>query len=155
MGVSSASQLEFARCLPDIGTRTIRGTTYTAIFARFAICTRDRPLLWAAAVFCRPSETIGGCVVVSELITVRPPRRILHRRPSHLTTASVILAQAARQHQSSVRLAHPERHNFGVVHGGYHIAEQHCGQHKCKEPQTHFANREPGHDAERGQHRHI
>ena len=43
----------------------------------------------------------GGCpgvfeairLVVSELVSMRPPRRILHRRPSHLTTASVILAQ--------------------------------------------------------------
>jgi hypothetical protein len=43
----------------------------------------------------------GGCpgvfeairLVVSELVSMRPPRRVLHRRPSHLTTASVILAQ--------------------------------------------------------------
>ena len=70
-------------------------TTYTAILARFASCTRDRPLLWTAAVFCWPSETIDGRLVVSELVTVRPPRRILHRRPSHLTTASVMLAQVA------------------------------------------------------------
>jgi hypothetical protein len=42
-------------------------TTYTAIFARFAVCTHDRPLLWAAAVFYWPSETIGGRFVVSKL----------------------------------------------------------------------------------------
>jgi hypothetical protein len=37
---------------PDSGIRTIRATTYAAIFARFTSCTRDRPLLWAARVFC-------------------------------------------------------------------------------------------------------
>jgi hypothetical protein len=39
-------------------------------------------------------ETIGGRLVVSELVTVRPPSRNLHRRPSHPTTAFVMLAQA-------------------------------------------------------------
>src|SRR5215471_13722369 len=79
---------------PDRGTSTIRVTTYAVIFGRFASCMRDRQLLWAARVFCWPSETIGGRLV-SELVTVRPPRRTLHRPPSHLTTASVMLAQAA------------------------------------------------------------
>ena len=52
-------------------------TTYAAIFDRFASCTRDGPLL--------PSETTGGRLVLSELVTVLLTRRILHRRPSHLT----------------------------------------------------------------------
>jgi hypothetical protein len=42
-------------------------TTYTAILARFASCTRDGPLLWAAAVFRWPSETIGGRLVVAAI----------------------------------------------------------------------------------------
>jgi hypothetical protein len=33
---------------PDNCTRTIRATTYAAIFARFTSSTHDRPLLWAA-----------------------------------------------------------------------------------------------------------
>ena len=56
-------------------------TTYTAILALYA--------RWSAAVgpavFRWPPETIGGRLVLSELVTVRPTRRILHRRSSHLT----------------------------------------------------------------------
>jgi len=64
-------------------------------------------------------------------------------------TSMTVTARAS----TSVGLAHPERHYFGVVHGRYHIAEQHRGQHQRKEPQTCLANRKPGHDAEHGQDR--
>ena len=33
-------------------------TTCAAIFDRFASCMRDRPLLWAVAVFCRPKRSV-------------------------------------------------------------------------------------------------
>jgi len=80
---------------PDSGARTIRATTYAAVFARFMRCTRDHPLPGAAGVFCRPSETTGRRLVVSELVTLSAPSRTLHRRPSHLTTASIMLAHDA------------------------------------------------------------
>jgi len=60
-------------------------TTCAAIFDRFASCTRDRPLLWAVAVFCRPKRSVVASWCRNLSLRVR--------RPSHLTTASVMLAQ--------------------------------------------------------------
>jgi hypothetical protein len=45
-----------------------------------------------------------------------------------------------RQHKCSVRLAYPERHYFGVVHGSYHIAEQHCSQQHSMTPEAILPN---------------
>lgn len=70
-----------------------------------------------------------------------------------ISPTSITVTASARQHKCSVGLAYPECHYFGVVHGSYHIAKQHCSQHQRKEPQTHFADREPGRDAEHGQDR--
>jgi hypothetical protein len=64
---------------PNGGTRTIRATTYAAIFARFMSCTRGRPLLSAAGVFCSPSGT--GQRSDKHGSRIRPSaRRSRHRR---------------------------------------------------------------------------
>lgn len=56
-----------------------------------------------------------------------------------------------RQHQCAVGFAHPQRHNFRMVHGGDHIAEEHRGEHQRKHPQTYLANHQPCCNAKRGQ----
>jgi hypothetical protein len=64
--------MKFPDSGPESGTRTIRATTYAAIFARFMSCTRDRPLLCAAGTT-NPN--------LDEILQCRRSRRQRHRLP--------------------------------------------------------------------------
>jgi len=84
----------FQDACPDSCARTIRATTYAAIFARFTSCTRDRPLLCASRVLLtlrndRLPPWYWNLLCYCASAELHP-----HRRPSHLITASIMLTRA-------------------------------------------------------------
>jgi hypothetical protein len=56
-----------------------------------------------------------------------------------------------RKNQGAEWLSHPECDDFGVMHGGDHIPQQHSGDHDRKQLEAHLADNQPCCDAQHRQ----